>query len=330
MHIDPVVTVEVLATNVPKIYQPLILQCTTTIASYVTGTVDIIWTTGDTQVRRVNNVTASSNIDSTSVYNDTFTTPSLNISYIGSTYQCEVLINSNLVTEARKKYFIPIPGMYSVLYYYPFCMLHMVIPNVNVLYTGSRCSGSLAQDVVFVIDSRIIYRSVFYLAKEFVANITADLLIRNSPRSAFGMILFERDAHIEFNLQAYTNLNTLLSAINELSLSGAAGDVPEALRYLISTTQNGTLRFRHSTSKVVIFIISEGYRYRSAVLSISTTLHSLNMFDVFAIGEAADGYNLQAIASRPDYAFTLRRTTDLEQIKDRILSQLCNCKSAAM
>ena len=209
-------------------------------------------------------------------------------------------------------------------------MLHTVILNVNVLYAGSRCSGSLAQDVVFVIDSSSSYQHIFYLAKEFVANITADLLIRNSPRNAFGMILFERDAHIEFNLQTYTNLNTLLSAINELSLSGVVNDIPEALRYLVSTAQNGTLRLRHSTSKVVIFITSEGYRNHSATLSISTKLHSLNMFDVFAIGTSADRYNLQAIASRPDYAFTFRRTTDLERIKDRILLQLCNCKSATI
>ena len=75
MHIDPVVTVEVIATNIPQIYQPLILQCITTIVKDINGTVDIIWTTGDTQVRRVNNVTASSNINSISVYNDSFITP---------------------------------------------------------------------------------------------------------------------------------------------------------------------------------------------------------------------------------------------------------------
>ena len=118
MHTDPVVTVEVTDANIPQIYQSLILQCTTTVVRNITGTVDIIWTTGDTQVRRVNNVTASSNISSTSVYNDLFITPSLNISDIGSAYQCEVFVNSNLATGAKKKYFIPIPGILILSFVY--------------------------------------------------------------------------------------------------------------------------------------------------------------------------------------------------------------------
>ena len=77
----------------------------------ITSTVDIIWTTGDTQVRRVNNVTAISNINSTSVYNDSFIIPSLNINDIGKVYQCEVMINSISPTTAKTDYY-PIPGIY--------------------------------------------------------------------------------------------------------------------------------------------------------------------------------------------------------------------------
>ena len=88
----------------------------------ISNTVDIIWTTGDTQVRRVNNVTASSYINSTSVYNDSFIIPSLNISDIGSVYQCEVLINSNTTTIAKTNFVIPIPGMYIHRYSLDVCM----------------------------------------------------------------------------------------------------------------------------------------------------------------------------------------------------------------
>ena len=195
-----------------------------------------------------------------------------------------------------------------------------------LLHTGSRCSGSLAQDVVFVIGTSFAYQSDFNLVKEFVANVTADL-IHNSPRSAIGMILFERHAHIEFNLQPYANLSTVLSAISELSRRGTFNDISEALRYFISTVQNGSLRLRRSTSKLVILITSPNINnHRPSALSAATTLHALNMFDVFAIGEYVDRNNLKAIASRPDYAY-ISRTTDLPQIKNRILSQICNCKS---
>ena len=92
----------------PTIYQPLILQCAATILS-VPSTVDIIWTTGNTQVRRVNNVSASNNF--LPVYSDLFNIPSLQFSDVGSAYQCEVLINSILPTSTRKSYVIPIPGI---------------------------------------------------------------------------------------------------------------------------------------------------------------------------------------------------------------------------
>ena len=105
-----------MAVSIPAINQPLTLQCTATIVRGITSTVDIIWTTGDTQVRRVNNVTASSNINSTSVYYDSIIIPSLNISDIGSVYQCEVLINSIVPTTANADFVVPIPGMSIHMY----------------------------------------------------------------------------------------------------------------------------------------------------------------------------------------------------------------------
>jgi len=110
--IGPIIGVEVIATN-PVINQPLILQCNATIVSDITTTIDIIWTTGNTQIRRVNNVTAVNSINSSSVYNDSLIISSLNISDIGSVYQCEVLVNSVLPTTAKTDFMIPIPGMYK-------------------------------------------------------------------------------------------------------------------------------------------------------------------------------------------------------------------------
>ena len=116
LFVDPIVAVEVVSASIPEIDQPLILQCTATIVRGITSTVDIIWTTGNTQVRRVNNVTASSSINSSSLYNDSFIIPSLNLSDIGSVYECEVLINSVSNTTAKTDFIIPIPGTYTAMY----------------------------------------------------------------------------------------------------------------------------------------------------------------------------------------------------------------------
>ena len=74
--------------------------------------------------------------------------------------------------------------------------------------------------------------SQFQLIREFTANITAEL-IRNSPKSAVGVILFGSSAYIRFNLQAYTSLSSLLLAINRLPYSGGGTDTAEALTLLL-------------------------------------------------------------------------------------------------
>ena len=111
IFIDPIVSVEIMAVSIPSIDQPLVLQCTFTIVRGITSTVDIIWTTGNTQVKRVNNVTASSNINFSSIYNDSFIISSLNVSDIGSVYECEAVINSVVPIAAKTDFNISIPGL---------------------------------------------------------------------------------------------------------------------------------------------------------------------------------------------------------------------------
>ena len=123
------------AVSIPAIDEPLILQCNATIVRNITGTVDIIWTTGDTQVRRVNNVTASSNINSTSVYNDSFIIPSLSLGDIGSVYQCEVLINSFAPTTAYTDFIISIPGTYVATCIHTYVCTCTCIKNYVHKYT---------------------------------------------------------------------------------------------------------------------------------------------------------------------------------------------------
>ena len=115
-YIGPSVTVEVTTATNPVISRPLILQCNVIIVGDNTNTVDVIWTNGDKQIRRVNNVTARIKMKSSSLYNDSFIIPSLNISHIGSVYECAVLINSSSPAAASSNITIPIPGMYVNTY----------------------------------------------------------------------------------------------------------------------------------------------------------------------------------------------------------------------
>ena len=185
------------------------------------------------------------------------------------------------------------------------------------------------QDVVFVIDtSGSIGISNFQLIKEFTANITTELISR-SPNSAVGVILFASSAYIRFNLQTYTTLNSLLSAIDNLPYSGGGTDTDEALTLLLSSARNGALGIRNDSSNVAIVITDGHSSNHYATLSAAAALHASNIFDVYAVGVGgADQNELETIASSPEFVFFTSSfdNTGLQQLLDKLLRQLCNCK----
>ena len=183
--------------------------------------------------------------------------------------------------------------------------------------------------MVFVIDvSNNIGSSHFQLIRECTANITAELL-HDSPRSSVGVILFDSYAYIQFSLQTYTSLNSLLSAINNLPYSGGGTDTAEALTLLLLSAQNGTLGLRNNSSKVAIVITDGQSNNQSATLSAAAALHASNIFDVYAVGvDEADQTEVQEIASSPNFVFFANSFdgNHLKQLQSKILLQLCNCK----
>ena len=185
------------------------------------------------------------------------------------------------------------------------------------------------QDVVFVIDtSGSIGFSNFQLIKEFTANITTELISR-SPNSAVGVILFASSAYIHFNLQTYTNLNALLSAIDNLPYSSGGTDTDEALSLLLTSAQNGALGIRNDSSNVAIIITDGHSSDHYATSSAAAALHASNIFDVYAVGVGgADQNELEIIASSPEFVFFTSSfdNTGLQQLLDKLLRQLCNCK----
>jgi len=183
---------------------------------------------------------------------------------------------------------------------------------------------------VFVIDTSFsIGPFRLQTIRELTASITTEL-ISNSPRSAVGVILFGRNVDIQFNLRAHNSLNTLLSAINQLPYSGERTNTADALTLLLSSAQNGTLGLRSDSSHIAIVITDGRSGSQSATLSAAAALHASNIFDVFAVGVyRADVTVLQGIASNPEFVFftnSFYSNNGLQQLQDRIISQLCTCK----
>lgn len=189
--------------------------------------------------------------------------------------------------------------------------------------------GNPVQDVVFVIDTSSSSNFHFQQIKELIANIIVKL-IGGSARNAkaVGVILFSSNAHVEFNLQPYTNLSTLLSAIDQLPYDRrAASETAKALTLLLLTAQNGTLRLRDDSTKVAIVITDGDSTNHSATLSAANALHSSNIFNVYAVGlGTANLLELRAIASSFEFVFISRfiNSFEIKLLGNKILQQLCN------
>ena len=196
--------------------------------------------------------------------------------------------------------------------------------------TGSRCSSTFMQDVVFVIDISGTIGS--QLIREFVTNITAEL-VRNSPTSLVGMIAYSSFSYIEFDLQTYTDLDSLLSAIDQISYYNAldsnrrGSDTAEALTLLLSTAQNGLLGLRNDSAKVAIVIANGRSDSGSSTLLAASALHATNIFDVYAVGVGGSfPAEVETIASSPEFVFSTRSidSVSLQQLYEEIIHQLCN------
>ena len=81
--------VTIYAPDEQDVGQTLTLECEIDAVPDIDGTADIIWITGNAEVRRVENIPACL----LSNYSDFFTTPVLSRSDINREYQCEVIIN---------------------------------------------------------------------------------------------------------------------------------------------------------------------------------------------------------------------------------------------
>ena len=197
---------------------------------------------------------------------------------------------------------------------------------------------------MFVIDtSSRIGSSRFQLVRELVENITINLKV-NSPETAFGLITFDNFARFEFDIMNYTDLITLLPAINpglpyyrNYVSDGYRGNIfyyknaADALSLLLSgSVEGGFLQLRSNASKVAIIIADYIFsEYRSLRLA-ANSLHEANIFDAYAVG--IDAYardnDLQAIAGDPSFVFSTRHLTSLtaQELGIKVIDKLCSGK----
>lgn len=195
------------------------------------------------------------------------------------------------------------------------------------------CSSRVVRDVVFVIDiSSSSGFSEFQLVSELIENITISIKV-NSPETLFGLITFEYDARFQFGISNYTDLSTLLPAINSALQynSGYGTNTASALNLLLSGgVEDGFLQLRDNTSNVAIVITDYYSSSYSSLYSVTNSLHAANIFDVYAIGIGSyySYSELQLIASDPSFVFTTYSLNSFtaQQPEEYVFEQLCSSK----
>ena len=183
---------------------------------------------------------------------------------------------------------------------------------------------------MFVIDtSSSIGYSRFQLVRELVENITTSIKV-NSPETLFGLITFDNCARFGFNITRYTDLSTLLSAINPgiPYYRGYSTNTASALNLLLyGSADYNFIHFRNKTSKVAI-VITDGYSSSfSSLQSAANSLHAANFYDVYAVGIGNNSYiELQLIASDPSFVFSTYSFNDFtaQQLSEYVIDQLCS------
>ena len=169
------------------------------------------------------------------------------------------------------------------------------------------------------------------MIRALVDNITISLKL-NTPESSVGIILFDDDARILFNVTTHTNLSTLSPAINPglPHTKGFGRDTAAALNLLFTSTENGSLGIKKERSNIAIIITSGLSDSNVSTQSAAAELHAANIFDVYAIGfNDADINELNTIASDPNFVYfsnNFHNRHNFERLLMNVTDQLCSCK----
>ena len=97
------------APSTQTVGQSLTLQCEVTTVRGITSRVDIVWSSGGTELERMNGVTLTT-MDNSLVYTDSYTISQLRTTDEGRMIQCEVMINASPSVMASDSITLDVTG----------------------------------------------------------------------------------------------------------------------------------------------------------------------------------------------------------------------------
>ena len=113
--------------------QSLTLQCNVTTVRGITSGVEIVWSSGGTELQRTND-SSPTILNNLAVYIDTYVIPMLNTSHNTREYQCTVLINANPPKNVSDNIRLNVNGKYvfNMLVYRLICCYGYIVEDPTV------------------------------------------------------------------------------------------------------------------------------------------------------------------------------------------------------
>ena len=110
----PLPSVVLTAPNTQIVGQSLTLECSVTTVRGITSRVDIVWSTGSTELVRRMGVTSSLMTDNSIIFTDVYTIPQLSTTHEGQSYECEVAVDSSSPVSASNSATLNVTGKCNI------------------------------------------------------------------------------------------------------------------------------------------------------------------------------------------------------------------------
>ena len=133
LFIVPTPSVIVSTLQDQTVSQSLILQCNVTAVRGINSRVDIIWSSDDLELKRVQKVNISSITNNSVLYSDLYNIPQLSTADEDRTYECKVLVITTSPIMALNNVTLNVTSKhsYSTLTRIYFCFMY-VVPYINI------------------------------------------------------------------------------------------------------------------------------------------------------------------------------------------------------
>ena len=165
MIIVPLPAVNVNALSNQTVGQSLTLQCEVTAVRGITNGVDIVWSSNDTVLRRIDNTTATT-MNGSLVYIDSYNISILNTSDNNRVIECEIVIDVDPIVTANGNIMLDVIGEYCRYYFHVYAYVSHIVPISPIIISppgpiqgamvGSPLSLNCTVSTVIGVDSNIV------------------------------------------------------------------------------------------------------------------------------------------------------------------------------